>query len=137
MVSKNSRDAGLLRYRWVASTIRPASRSGAARPANSAMTAPSLCPQRTGRSSPSASITAEGFGRGQLVEVHRLTLEPPRSAVPGPVGNDHTMSGREGGQLPVERIDLVAPAAVQNHERPSGACIAIVDADGRHAGRER
>ena len=51
------------------------------------------------------------------------------------------MVRRERRDLAVERIDLVAPAAMQDHDRPSGAGIAIAmrtgDTPGKNADEER
>ena len=72
-----------------------------------------------------------------MMKVDLLRVEPSRPAVARAIGNDDAMVGGERGDLPIERIDLVAPAAVQDHDRRPVAGIAIMNADRRHAGRER
>ena len=66
-------------------------------------------------------MTREGLGGGAVMEVGLLPLERPRPAVAGPIRDDEAMVAGERGDLAIERIDLVAPAAVQNHERTAGA----------------
>ena len=62
IVSKNARDPGLLRSKCVASTNESAhSRSGLDSPISTAITAPSLWPQTTGRSQPQRLDDREGF----------------------------------------------------------------------------
>ena len=100
-----------------ASTMRPLSRSGSDSPIRSAITAPSLCPQTTGRSSSQRVDHRERFGGGAMVKVGLLPLEPRPTAVAGPIRGDDAMPGRKRRDLSIERIDLVAPAAVQDHDR--------------------
>ncbi len=78
----------------------------------------------------------KGLRGGTLVEIDLLPLEPSRGTVSGAIRNHQAMVRRERGDLPVERVNLIAPAAVQNDDRPTGANLTIVNANRRHARRE-
>src|SRR5262249_6395444 len=60
-----------------------------------------------------------------------------RSAVAAAIGNENAIAIRQRRDLPIERVDLVAPPAMQEDERRASPELAIPQAYRRHAGRER
>ena len=60
-----------------------------------------------------------------------------RPSVAGAIGNDEAILARERLELPIEGVDLVAPAAVQHDDRMPRSGVAVMKAHRRDAGRKR
>jgi redox-sensitive bicupin YhaK (pirin superfamily) len=76
-----------------------------------------------------------GLDRRGFVEARRQRVDPRRLAVAGAI-RDHDPTRRcERGDLRIERIELVAPTAVQDHERRSGGAAEIANVKRRVGNR--
>src|SRR5262249_22149949 len=75
--------------------------------------------------------------RGGVVQRLREPREARRAAVARTIRGQDLVVLLEGGLLPVEGIDAVAPAGVQEDEGRSVAVAAVVQAQGREARGER
>ena len=113
--------------------LRRSDRSAArARPAPSAARSPRRrCVPRPPAIETERVDHRECFGGGAMVKVGLLPREAARAAVAGAIGDDQSMARGERRDLAIERVDLVAPAAVKNHDRRSRAGVAIVHANRR------
>ena len=72
-----------------------------------------------------------------LMEVHRKIADRSGAAVSGSIRNDDAVTRAERRDLAVERIDLVAPAAVEKDNRRTVAEIAIVNPHRRTSRHQR
>src|SRR5439155_6713329 len=72
---------------------------------------------------------------GAAVKVGRQRVDRRRPAVSTSIGNDEATARRQRGDLPIEGIHVVAPTAVQEHDRRSAPRLPIMDARRRDAGR--
>ena len=71
------------------------------------------------------------------MKVGRQRVDRRRPPVSGSIRNDEAVLRRQRGDLPIEGIHVVAPAAVQDHDRRSAPRLPIMDTRRRDAGRER
>src|SRR5437763_15954529 len=65
------------------------------------------------------------------------TIDRRRRAVAGAIGNDDAAARRKRRDRPIERIDLVSPAAVEKQKRRALSALTVVDAHGRDSRRQR
>ena len=78
----------------------------------------------------------ERFIGGATVKVGRLPFEPRRPSVAGPVRGDDPIPGRKRRDLSLERIDVIAPTTMKDHDRRAGAGVAVVHANRRNPRRK-
>src|SRR5947209_16309316 len=71
-----------------------------------------------------------------LVKARLETLDRRRSSVARTIRDDDSVPRSERRDRPIERIDLISPAAVKEDERCAGTTLAVMDTDRLHPLRQ-